>query len=254
MGVGEEVLISGVIVQGVGGAESGNSKSALLRARGPSLAIGNKLPDPKLDLYRDAPVPIFSNNNWRESQEQEIERTGLAPDSDLESAMVVTLSAGNYTAIMSGVDGATGVGITEIFDLERESDVRVGNISTRGLVGTENNVLIGGFILQGSGTADVLVRAIGPSLADRGVANVLEDPTLELVDSNGTSISNDNWRSDQEAEIEATTIPPSKDREAAIRASLPSGLYTAIVRGKGNTTGVGMVEIYHLRPAAAQTR
>ena len=157
-----------------------------------------------------------------------------------------TLPANNsaYTATVRGVNGGTGIGAVEVYDLNRAVDSKLANISTRGLVQTEDNVLIGGLIVLGQNPLRVIVRAIGPSLS---VSGALGDPTLELHDGNGATIaSNDNWRSDQEAEIIATTIPPSSDLESAIVRSLSPGNYTAIVRGVNSTTGVALVEAYGL--------
>ena len=147
---------------------------------------------------------------------------------------------------MSGKNGGTGVGLVEAYDLDTAANSKLANISTRGFVDTVDNVLIGGFILS-AGSSDVIVRAIGPSLTGSGVLGALQDPTLELHDSNGALLaSDDNWKDSQQTEIEATGIPPSNNLESAIVASLPSGSYTAIVRGKNDTTGVGLVEIYSL--------
>ena len=129
------------------------------------------------------------------------------------------------------------------------------NVSTRALVGTGDNALIGGFIMNGNGQVDdvVLVRAIGPSLTAFGVPGALQDPTLELHGPDGTLIAaNDNWKtrsdgSSQQALIESTTLAPSDDRESAIYAKLPAGHYTTIVRGAGSTTGVAIVEVYNLQ-------
>ena len=109
--------------------------------------------------------------------------------------------------------------------------------------------MIGGFILGGSGVeTNILVRALGPSLAEAGVAGALQDPTLELRDNDGNLVAeNDSWKSHQEAAIKATTIPPNRDEEAAILVALPPGPYTAIVRGKNNATGVGLVEVYNVQ-------
>jgi hypothetical protein len=149
-----------------------------------------------------------------------------------------------YTATVRGVDNGTGVGLVEVYDLDRTVDSKLANISTRGFVQTEDNVLIGGLIVLGQDPLRVIVRAIGPSLP---VAGALENPTLELHDGNGALIaSNDNWRSDQEAEIIATGIPPSNDLESAIVQNLAPGNYTAIVAGANSTTGVALVEAYGL--------
>ena len=124
----------------------------------------------------------------------------------------------------------------------------LGNVSTRLQVGSGNNVLIGGFIIAGSGTKKIIVRALGPSLTAQGVSNALNDPVLELHNSRGNLIfSNDNWKDTQEQWIRDSLIPPTYDRESAIVANLVPGPYTAIVRGKNNTTGVALVEVYDLQ-------
>ena len=163
------------------------------------------------------------------------------------------LSPGAYTAIVSGVNNTTGVGLVEAYDLDPTVDSQLDNISTRGLVQTGDDVLIGGFIILGADMQRVIVRAIGPSLANGNppVPGALADPTLELHNPDGSILaSNDNWRDTQEAEIIATMIPPTDDAEAAIVATLPPNGYTAIVRGVNDTTGVALVEIYALAPAA----
>jgi hypothetical protein len=168
----------------------------------------------------------------------------------LESTILVVLSPGAYTAILAGKNAGTGVGLVEVYDLGQGVNSKPANISTRGFVDTGNNVMIGGFIVgggSGGGTARVMVRALGPSLAGSGVAGALGDPTLEVHDGDGTLIaSNDNWRSDQEVEIIATGIPPLNDLESAIVRNLTPGNYTAIVHGVNNTTGVALVEAYGL--------
>ncbi len=134
----------------------------------------------------------------------------------------------------------------EIYDLDPASSARLANISTRAPVGLGDDVLIGGFIV-GGGTETVLVRAIGPSLALGGAPSPLADPVLEMHNASGDVIGfNDDWKDDQQAEIEATTIAPTDDREAAILAALPSGNYTAILRGSADTTGAALVEVYDL--------
>ena len=239
---GNQVLIGGFIVTGT------DPKMVILRAIGPALAdfgISDALADPVLELRASDGSLIMSNDNWRMDQESEIEMTGLAPSKDLESAIVATLDPGAYTAIVSGKNGGTGVGLVEAYDLDSASDSELANISTRGFVATESNVMIGGFILGSE--ANVLIRAIGPSLADFGVAGALADPTLELRDVQGTLISsNDNWKDPNQLEIEMTGLQPSKDAESTVLETLPAGAYTAIVAGAGATTGVGLVEVYRL--------
>ena len=174
--------------------------------------------------------------------------TGIAPTDDLESAILATLDPGLYTAIVQGKNGGTGVGLVEVYDLDEAADSELANISTRGFVDIDENVMIGGFIVGNGVSTSVVVRAIGPSLADVGVANPLLNPTLELFDSGGTQLAfDDDWRDapSQEAEIEAAGLAPNDDRESAIAADLTPGAYTAIVRGKDNTAGVGLMEVYN---------
>jgi hypothetical protein len=233
---GDKVLIGGFIVTGT------EPKKVIVRAIGPSLPLTGLLLNPFLELHDSSGAIIVSNDNWRTDQEQEIIATGLAPSNDNESAIVMTLNPDSYTAIVQGVAGGSGIALVEVYDLDQLVDSKLANISTRGLVETGDNVLIGGFIVLGDNAANVLLRAIGPSLP---VAGSLADPTLELHDSNGTTLTlNDNWRSDQESEILGTGIPPADDAESAILTTLSPGPYTAIVRGANNATGIALVEVY----------
>jgi hypothetical protein len=239
---GDNVLIGGFIITGTA------PKNVLVRAIGPSLPLVGALADPILELRDQAGALITSNDNWMDSpNKQEIIDTTIPPGDDRESAILSQLDPGAYTAIVRGVNGSTGIGLVELYDIARTGDSELANISTRGLVQTGDNVLIGGFILLGASTEQVLVRAIGPSLSSAGIANPLLDPTLELHDGNGALLtSNDDWKDTQQSEIEATGIPPTDDRESALIATLAPGNYTAIVRGVGDMTGVGLVEAYHL--------
>jgi hypothetical protein len=238
---GNNILIGGFIVTGT------QPKRVIVRAIGPSLSsfFSGVLTDPVLEL-RDSGALIRSNDNWRSDQEAEIIATTIPPSNDLESAIVATLPANNsaYTAIVRGVNDISGIGVVEAYDLDQTVDSKLANISTRGLVQTGNNILIGGLIVSGQGPRKVLVRAIGPSLP---VTGELGDPMLELRDANGGLIAaNDNWRSDQHVEILATTIPPAHNLESAILQDLTPGSYTAIVRGAGDTSGIAVVEAYAL--------
>jgi hypothetical protein len=243
VGTGGNVLIGGFIITG------SDPKKVLIRAIGPSLSafgIEGALADPTLELH-EPDGAVVTNNNWRDMQEQEIIDTTIAPTNDLESAIVATLDPGAYTAIVSGKDQSTGVGLVEAYDLDLTSSSQLANISTRGFVATEDNVMIGGFIVGGEGASSttIVLRAIGPSLGALGVADPLQDPTLELHDSDGMQIAfDDDWKDSQQAEIEDAGLAPTDDREAAIDANLSPGAYTAIVRGKNNTTGVALVEAY----------
>lgn len=236
---GDNALIGGLIVTGQ------HDKKVLLRAIGPSLPLSEALENPILYLYNSVGQLVATNDDWQDAANHaEIADTGIAPTNALESAILVSLAPGSYTAIVRGGNNPTGIGLVEAYDLDPTVDSKLGNISTRGLVQTGNNVLIGGFIVAGEDEQRVIVRAIGPSLT---VAGALSDPTLELRDGNGALISsNDDWRSTQQSEIVATGIPPANDAESAIVSTLTPGPYTAIVRGKNGTTGIALVEVYNL--------
>ncbi len=244
---GDNVLIGGFIITGT------VSKQVILRAIGPSLSssgVTGALADPIMELRRSDGSLVASNNNWRETQQTEIIATTVPPTNDLESAIVATLIPGNYTAIVRGVNNGTGIGLVEVFDLETNTVSKLANISTRGFVQSGDDVMIGGFIVGPavSSASKVIVRAIGPSLTSQGVNGALGDTTLELRDASGTLVAqNDDWRSSQEAEIIASTVPPTSDLESALVGDLPAGNYTAIVRGKANATGVALVEVYTLQ-------
>ena len=237
---GDDVLIGGFIVTGT------QPKRVIVRAMGPSLPVPGALANPILELRDSAGALIRSNDDWRSDQEVEIAATGIPPNNNLESAIVQTLPANGsaYTAIVRGVNNGTGVGLVEVYDLDRTVDSKLANISTRGLVQAGDNIMIAGTIILGQSSQRVLVRAIGPSLAVNGK---LADPNLALHDGNGTVIAtNDNWRSHQEAEIIATGIAPTDDLESALVRSLAPGPYTAVVRGGNETSGVALVEVYAL--------
>ena len=236
---GDNVLIGGFVVTG------SVSKRLILRAIGPSLPVAGPLANPRLELYNGTGQLIAANDDWQNApNKQEIIDSTLAPSQNAEAAILTTVAPGSYTAIVRGEANSTGVALAEVYDLEAGSEAKLANISTRGLVQTGDNVLIGGVILLGQQARRVIVRAIGPSLP---VPGALADPTLELRDTNGGLLAaNDNWRTTQEAEIIATGVPPSHDLEAAIVQTLPASNYTAIVRGQGATTGIALVEAYAL--------
>ncbi len=252
----DDVLIAGFII-------TGNApKRVIVRGIGPSLSsfgITGVLADPTLELHQGA-TTLATNDNWKvrsdgTDQQAEVEATTIPPTNDLESAIVMTLDPGSYTAVLSGKNGGTGVGVVEVYDLAPAANSQLANISTRGLVDTGDNVMIGGFIIGGGSSTGgrAIIRAIGPSLGNFNIQGALQDPMLELHDANGTTIAtNDDWKNSdlagqtQENEVRATTIAPSDDRESAIVASFRPGPYTAIVRGKNNTTGVALVECYTL--------
>jgi len=258
----DNVMIGGFIVQG------SEPKRVIIRAIGPELTqfgVPNVLANPTLELHDGAGAVIASNDNWQttiiggiitQDQVQEILNSGRAPADTRESAIIANLPAGNYTAIVRGVSSTTGVALVEVYDLSPDADSILGNISTRSFVQTADNVMIGGFIVQGTQPKMVIIRAIGPELTQFGVPNVLANPTLELHNGTGALIaSNDNWQTtifggiithDQVQEILNSGHAPTDPMESAIIANLPAGNYTAIVRGVSNTTGVALVEVYDL--------
>ncbi|HSP46245.1 MAG TPA: choice-of-anchor Q domain-containing protein, partial [Chthoniobacterales bacterium] len=237
---GDNVLIGGFIITGT------QPKKVLIRAIGPSLAIVGRLENPTLELFGPNGL-IESNDDWVNSPtKQQIMDTTIPPSNDFESAILVDLPAekNGYTAIVRGVNNTKGIGLVEVYDLDDSVNSRLANISSRGFVQTGDNVMIGGVIARGQDSSKVIIRALGPST---GLTGALANPTLELRDQNGSLLqANDNWRSDQETEIQATTIPPPNDLESAIVRNLAPANYTAILRGVGNSTGIGLLEVYRL--------
>ena len=241
---GQGVTIAGFIV--TGGADF---KPIVVRGLGPTLAqppfnIPGVLADPTLQLFNNGGgYPLWFNDNWKDTQEAAIQAAGLPPPNDLESAIVTILGEGNYTAILSGKNRTTGVGLVEVYDTGAGAELT--NVSTRGFVGTGDNVLIAGFIA--SGGDGVVVRGLGPTLAQFGVSGALADPVVTLMDGNGNVVqTNNNWKDTEQAAIKATGFAPPNDLEAAILAPVPAGNYTAILSGNGGGTGIGLVEVYKL--------
>ena len=239
VGRDDNVLIGGFIITGT------QPKKLMVRAIGPSTGVAGALADPQLEIFNSSGQSVAFNDNWQDAPNRsEVQDSTIAPTNNAESAVLRTLNPGAYTAVVSGAGGGTGVGLVEVYDLDRASDSKLANIATRGFVQTGDDVMIGGFIIVGGREQRLLVRAIGPSLS---IAGKLADPLLEIYNNDGALLaSNDNWRSTQEADIAATGIPPSNDFEAAIVGAVPAGAYTAIVRGAGDTTGVAVVEVYAL--------
>jgi hypothetical protein len=259
---GQNVMIGGFIVQGPG------PKPVIIRAIGPELAqhgITNPLADPRLELHNGTGALIASNNNWQttilggvvtSNQVSAIQNSGHAPTAASESAIIANLQPGNYTAIVRGVNNTTGVALVEVYDLNPAASSSLGNISTRSLAQIGQNVMIGGFIVQGTGPKRVIIRAIGPELTQYGITNSLANPRLELHNHTGALIgSNDNWQTtilggvitgDQVSQIQNSGHAPTAASESAIIANLQPGNYTAIVRGVNNTRGVALVDVFDL--------
>ena len=239
VGTENDVLIAGFIITGT------QPKKVYLRGLGYSLSVNDTLPDPVLELHDSTSRLIAKNDDWENSPEKEaILATNISPPNRLESAILTVLDPGAYTAILKDAGGRTGIGSVEVYDLDQTVDSKLANRSPRGLVQTGAKVMSGGVIVMGTEAAKVIIRAIGPSLP---LAGALTNPTLELHDVNGAVIGyNDDWRTDQETEIIASTVPPANEAESAIVKSLAPGNYTAIVRGSQGTTGVALVEAYQL--------
>jgi hypothetical protein len=244
---GDNILIGGFIVTG------SDPKKVVVRGLGPSLAssgVSGPLLDPTIELRDGSGALILANDNWKDSQATEIQNSGLAPKENSEAAIVTTLPANNsvYTVVLRGKSDSTGVGLVEVYDVNPSANSKLGNLSSRGFVGSGDNVMIGGVII-GANTANaatVLIRGLGPQLSGFGIPNALSDPILELHDPDGNLLAlNDNWKDTQQATIQGG-IPPADDREAAILVTLAPGNYTAILRGANGGIGNGLVEVYHL--------
>jgi arylsulfate sulfotransferase len=243
---GNNVLIGGFIVTGP------QPKTIVLRALGPSLGsfgLSHTLRDPVLRVYNSSRTLIATNENWQsDPHNADIRKSGLAPDNLLESATLQTLTPGAYTVTVTGKDPSPGTGLVELYDLSPRSNSKLVNMSTRGSVGADDDVLITGFIVGDVGSATVIVRAIGPSLTSSGVTEVLSDPTLTIYDSTGSVIAtNDNWQADAHAiDVQRNGLAPPNPSESALVLHLPAGAYTAIVRGVDGGTGVALAEVYTL--------
>jgi phosphatidylinositol-3-phosphatase len=242
-GSGDDVLIGGFIIAGQA------KKRVVVRGLGPSLKINDApiagtLADPTIELHRSDGALAAANNDWKDTQAAEIQQSGLAPADDREAAIVAVLDPGAYSVVLSGRNNSTGIGLVEVYDIDRASTSRLLNLAARGRVQTQNNVMIGGVILSGSDYARVIFRGLGPSIP---VPDRLADPVLELHNGNGATIqSNDDWKQTQSAEIQSSGLAPKNDAEAAIVGNLPPGPYTVILRGKNGTSGIGLVEAYKL--------
>jgi hypothetical protein len=249
--IADKVGIGGFIITGSA------SKQVLLRAIGPSLThfgVPDVLADPVLELHGPSGFVSIINDNWRQTQEAAIQATGIPPTDNAESAILATLAPGAYTAIVTGKNNSSGVGLIEVYDLNQSAASKLSNLSTRAFVSTGSDIVIAGFLLSESNTLDrMVVRGIGPSLAPGSFpANaVLADPTLELRDANGTLlIANNDWQDNpaQAAAITAAGLAPSNILESGIAATLPPGLYTALLAGLNGGAGIGLVEVYDLGP------
>jgi arylsulfate sulfotransferase len=243
---GDDVLIGGFIITGT------QPKTLVLRGLGPSLSgfgLSGVLSDPVLRVYNSSGTLIAANDNWQSDPNHSVvEANGLAPANPLESATAQTLAPGTYTVIVRGKQATPGIGLVELYDLSPLSNSKLKNMSTRGAVGTLDNVLITGFIVGDVGSGTVVVRAVGPSLASHGVSHPLSDPVLTIYDSNGTEIAtNDNWHDNVNwIDVQRNGLAPPNALESALVLHLPAGAYTAVVRGANGATGNALAEVYDL--------
>ncbi|MEY2562485.1 MAG: hypothetical protein QOH88_678 [Verrucomicrobiota bacterium] len=243
VGAGDNAMIGGFIITG------NVQKKVIIRGMGPSLSsvgVQGVLSNPVLELFQGNTL-IASNDDWQQAPNTNEIPNGFAPSNARESVIVTTLSPGNYTAVVRGAGGESGIGIVETYDLTPSTTSKLGNISTRGFVESGDNAMIGGLILTG-GSARVIVRAMGPSLRNVGITNPLLDPTLQLINSNGATVAfNDDWQQAPNTNEIPNGFAPTDQRESVIVQALAAGNYTAVVRGKGSAVGVGLVEVYNLQ-------
>jgi hypothetical protein len=257
-GTGDQTLVVGFTV---GGGATNDQKPLLIRGAGPALAgfgVADALADPVLTVFEDATV-IATNDDWGNDIQVAARAAALGAfafaASSRDSALISSIAPKGYTVQLTGKSAASGVALVEVYDASTTftgTSSRLTNVSARTQVGTGGNVLITGFVVGGSGTGRILVRAAGPALSAFGLGGVLVDPKLELFRSVGASsvlvAENDDWSNTTLAAQQSVgafaLTPGSKD--AVLVATLEPGSYTAQVSGVGGTTGVALVEIYQL--------
>jgi hypothetical protein len=222
------------------------SKSVLIRAIGPSLSayFTNPLSDPTLALFDASGHVIVANNDWGNAANADQIPTNLRPANPKEAAILITLSPGQYTAVVAGNNGSQGVGLVQIYDRDGGTASQLDAIATRGFITNSTGALIGGFSVGGTTPKPVLVRAIGPSLSAY-FNNPLTDPTLGLYNANGQQIAtNNDWATAPNANQIPTSLRPTDAKESAILVTLAPGDYTAIVAGNNGSQGIGLVQVY----------
>jgi hypothetical protein len=252
-GTGDQTLILGFYIGGTG------SKQVLIRGVGPTLTqygVGGVLADPQLKLFNAAGTRIDQNDDWGGSA---VLANAFAavndfalPANSKDAALVVALPLDGYTAQVNGAGNSTGVALIEAYETDTATPAaRFTALSARNQVGTGDNTLIAGFVVTGNAPKTLLIRAIGPTLANYGVGGVLADPQLALFDHLSTKIAeNDNWSgtttlSDAFTATQAFPLP-ANSKDAALLVTLQPGLYSAQVSGVGGTTGVALIEVYQM--------
>jgi hypothetical protein len=242
---GNDVMIAGFII---GGSQA---KTIAITVAGPSLVpfgIANALANPTLILVRASDNTIIdSNDDWQSgANSAQLLASGFAPNDPREPGLIDTLAPGAYTAIVSGAGGGTGIGLVGVFEVDHP-EVPLINLSTRGMVRSGEDVMIGGFIVSGGSDRTLVVRARGPTLAPFGITNPLANPALTLVRASDNTIvaTNDNWATAANAaQLTALGFAPSDALEPAILVTLPPGAYTAILSGAGGNVGVASLEVF----------
>ncbi len=255
--ISARVAVGGVAGTPIPGFVLNGSTQVLLRAVGPSLTglgIANALADPQLSLMSGSTV-LATNDNWMTADAATMAAAGtfaLTPGSK-DAALVATLPAGSYTVPVTATDGGAGVALLEVYKASTGTTSAVTAAATRAYVGTGDAVLIPGFIISGTGSLRLLIRAVGPTLATLGVNNVLADPMLTLYSGSTVLSTSDNWSSEGNATAIAAAAAsvgdfalPVGSKDAALVTTLTPGAYTVVVSGVGNTTGTALVEIYTL--------
>jgi hypothetical protein len=230
-------------VQGYGSA------TLVFRGIGPSLswAFSNYLPNPVLQLFNSNGSQIAANDNWGDTQYQEIANSGLSPSNSLESAIKINLNPGAYTAILSCNGGCTGIGNVEVYDITPQPNaIRLANLSTRAHAENGTGQEIMGLIIQESGYKYLLFRGMGPSIPMSGT---LPNPSLVLYGPNGAQQSNENWKDSQQSQIAGTGAAPSNDLESAMLSYIPASSYSAVMQDNSGATGIASIELYDLDPA-----
>jgi hypothetical protein len=255
VGTGANILIPGFVVSGPG------SETLLIRADGPALSqfgVGGVLAQPTLSVYSGSTV-IASNTGWGTNPDPSLIASTAAQvgafafaAGSADCAVIVNLSAGNYTVQVSGVNGTTGVALAEVYEVAT-TGTRLVNISTRAKVGTGGNILIPGFVISGSGTEDLLVRGDGPSLAEFGVGGLLAQVTLGVYNGATLIASNTGWGTSVDpaqiasvaAQVGAFSFTVDSADSAQI-VNLTAGPYTIQISGVNNATGVALAEVYEV--------
>jgi hypothetical protein len=252
VGTGQSVMIGGFVIEG------SEPRTVAITAKGPSLAafgINNAIADPQITLYRGQQI-IGTNDSL--SDLDPIERdaiilAGIAPTDPSEPAMAVSLDPGPYTVRVTNNAGAEGVGLIEVFDWDlmtgnaADADSRLLNISTRGIVGSGQSVMIGGFVINGTEPKAVAIIAKGPSLAAFGITNAITDPAITLRRGQDVIAQNDDTAAlpmQNRTMLAQGGLLPTDLSESALLATLEPGAYTVVLQNNGASDGVGIVEVY----------